>query len=178
MSMTFAAVNCDPDDPCSAKILNNLSPCHLGVRLCLCTFEIEALTSILEMTKIRQRRKINFSACFFDHLLLVPDFCQLPCRYFLKFFPIIFPLLPLHSVFQMLDASDSFCSDVIFVIPVRYSFESYSHSFVGINNTSILGLVFPNIAASCPAAIYWCFTRHCCWHRNFQHLTSVFSWCV
>ena len=49
---------------------------------------------------------------------------------------------------------------------------------VGIDNTSIFGLVFPNIAAGCTAAICWCFTRHCCWHRNFQLSTSVFSWCV
>ena len=37
-----------------------------------------------------------------------------------------------------------------------------------------LVLCFPNTAAGFPAAIYWCFTRHCCWHRNFQLSTSVF----
>ena len=68
----------------------------------------------------------------------------------------------------------SFCSNVIFVIPVRYTFQSYSHSFVGIDNTSIFGLVFPNTAAGFPAAIYWCFTRHCCGHRNFKLSTRVF----
>ena len=41
----------------------------------------------------------------------------------------------------------SFCRDVIFVIPVRHAFQSYPHSFVGIDNTSIFGLVFPNTAA-------------------------------
>ena len=63
--------------------------------------------------------------------------------------------------------------DVIFVIPVRHTFQSYSHSFVGTNNTSTFGLAFPNTAAGFSAAIYWCFTRHCCWHRNFQLSTSV-----
>ena len=32
---------------------------------------------------------------------------------------------------------------MIFVIPVRHTFQSYSHRFVGIDNTSIFGLVFP-----------------------------------
>ena len=32
---------------------------------------------------------------------------------------------------------------MIFVIPVRYHFQSYSHRFVGIDNTSIFGLVLP-----------------------------------
>ena len=40
--------------------------------------------------------------------------------------------------------------------------------------TSILGLVLPNIAAGFSAAMCWCFSRHCCWHRNFQLSTSVF----
>ena len=60
-----------------------------------------------------------------------------------------------------------------FVILVRHTFQSYSHRFVGIDNTTILGLVFPNIAAGFTAATYWCFTKHCCWHRNFQLSTSV-----
>ena len=41
------------------------------------------------MTKIHQWRKMNFSAlspCFIDHLFLVSDFRQLPCRDFLLFF--------------------------------------------------------------------------------------------
>ena len=68
----------------------------------------------------------------------------------------------------------SFCSSVIFVIPVRHTFQSYPREFGGIDNTSIVGLVFPNIAAGFSTAIYWCFTRHCCWHRNFQLSTSIF----
>ena len=37
----------------------------------------------------------------------------------------------------------SFCRDVIFVIPVRHTFQSYSQRFVGIDNTSIFGLELP-----------------------------------
>ena len=39
--MTFAAVICDADDPCSVKMhktLNRLSQYHLGVQLDLCIF--------------------------------------------------------------------------------------------------------------------------------------------
>ena len=63
---------------------------------------------------------------------------------------------------------------MIFVIPMRHTFQSYSHRFVDIDNTSKFGLVFPNITAGFPAAMYWCFTRHCCWHRDFPLSTSVF----
>ena len=68
----------------------------------------------------------------------------------------------------------SFCSTVIFMIPLRYAFQSNSHRFVSFDNTSIFGLVFPNTAACFSAAIYWSFIRHCCWHRNFQLLRAFF----
>ena len=66
---------------------------------------------------------------------------------------------------------------MIFMIPIKYIFTSYSHRFVGIDNTSIFGFLFPNTAAGFTATIYWCFTKHCCWHRNFQLSTSVFMVC-
>ena len=133
---------------------------------------------------------MNFSAlipCFFDHLFFVSDFRQLPCQYFLKVFPILCPLLPLHPeapektyvpncngsmnlfLLQRCDIRDT-CA--------AHTFQSYSHRFVGIDNTSIFGLVFPNIAAGFTAAIQWCFTRHCCWHRNFPTFYERFSWSV
>ena len=51
---------------------------------------------------------------------------------------------------------------MIFVIPVRYTFQSFSHRFIGLFFT-ILRQVSPR-----------CFTRHCCWHRNFQLLRAFF----
>ena len=60
------------------------------------------------------------------------------------------------------------------MIPLRYSFQWCSHRFGGIDKTRIFGLAFPNTAAGFTAAIYWCFKRQCCWHRNFQLSTSVF----
>ena len=48
MSMTFIAVICDADDPCSVNNAydpeSSFSHCHLGIRLFLCTFQIEAPT--------------------------------------------------------------------------------------------------------------------------------------
>ena len=48
------------------------------------------------------------------------------------------------------------------------------HRLVSFDTTSIFALVFPNTEAGFSAVICWCFTRHCCWHRNFQLSTSVF----
>ena len=76
------------------KIQNPLLHCHFGVQL--------------EMTKIHQRREMNFSAlvpCFFDHLFL--SFCQLSMPIFSPVFFFIFsPLQPLHLVSWMLEASE------------------------------------------------------------------------
>ena len=69
----------------------------------------------------------------------------------------------------------SFSSNVIFMIPVQHTFQSYCHNFVNFDNTSIFGLVFPNSAAGFPAAIFKCSTQHCCWRRTFQLSTSIFD---
>ena len=120
------------------------------------------------------------------------DFRQLSCLYFLQFSPIFLHcclcIWYLHCLRHknkfvhwtaMAQWTCSFCRDVILMIPLRYSFQSYSHRFFGIDNTNIFGLVFPNIAASFAAAIYLCFTRHCWWHLNFptfyEHF-SLYSW--
>ena len=57
---------------------------------------------------------------------------------------------------------------------VRHTFQSYSHRFVGIDNLSIISLVFRNIAVGFHTTLHWYFARHCCWHRNFQLSTSGF----
>ena len=88
-----------------------------------------------------------FIPCFFDHLFFVSDFCQLPCRYFLQFFQFFSTAALTSGIFECLrHRKISFCSYVIFVIPVRHTF--HPHRFVGTYNTSIFGLPFPNIAAS------------------------------
>ena len=65
-----------------------------------------------------------------------------------------------------------FCSDVILVRFVSSFF--WSRAFVGINNTSVFCLAFPNTAVGFSTALYQYFARHCCWHRNFQLSTSGF----
>ena len=50
---------------------------------------------------------------------------------------------------------------------------SNSSGLVNFDNTSMFCLAFPNSAASFSTAVYWCFARHCCRHRNFQLPTSV-----
>ena len=48
MSMTLAAVISDADDPCSVNTAydpeTSFTMSHLGVRLCLCTLDIDAPT--------------------------------------------------------------------------------------------------------------------------------------
>ena len=57
---------------------------------------------------------------------------------------------------------------------VSSSFQPWSRAVVGVNNTSVFCLAFPNIAVSFPTALYRYFARHRCWHRNFQLSTSGF----
>ena len=52
-----------------------------------------------------------------------------------------------------------------------------AHGFVGIDNAGKFSLVFPNNAAGFTAAIYWCFTRHCCC-IGISTFYERFSWCV
>ena len=61
-----------------------------------------------------------------------------------------------------------FCSDVILMRFVSSSFWPWSRALVGINNTSVFCLAFPNIAVGLSTALCRHFARHCCWHRNFQ----------
>ena len=84
--MTFAAVICDADDPCS---VNAGCKNHLEVQIDLYTF------GVLDFHV--------FTSCFLDHLFLVSDFRQIPRRNFLKFFPILCPLLLLLQVFSSLE---------------------------------------------------------------------------
>ena len=51
---------------------------------------------------------------------------------------------------------------------VSSSFQPWSRAFVGINNTSVFCLAFPNIAVGFSTALFRYVARHCCWHRNFQ----------
>ena len=73
MSMTYAAVICDADD--RRKILNHLSQCHLGIRLDLCTNDIEALTPDFWDDKDPSMTR-NELFCPWSLLLRSPPFCS------------------------------------------------------------------------------------------------------
>ena len=86
LSMTFAAVICDADDPCSVNntaqdskssfknVASEYNSTFVFLVLCL-------QFGILQMPDVHQWGKMNFSAlrpCFIDHLWFVSDFCQVP----------------------------------------------------------------------------------------------------
>ena len=99
---------------------------------------------------------------------------------FSRVLPIISPLLPFASGKRLRHWNEfvhrtimshgihPFCSDVILLRFVYSSFEPWSRAFVGINNTHIFCLAFPNIAVGFTTALYRYFATHSCWHRNFQ----------
>ena len=130
---------------------------------------------------------------FCTHSLLqrAPHFCfwlsSAAMPIFSPIFLILSSLLPSHPVFYCLRHRNklkyqivmaqwiySFCSKVIFVISVRSSIHSDSHGIVSFDNTNVFCLVCSHGAASFPAtSAQWSFTKHCCWHRNFQNSTSI-----
>ena len=191
MSMTFATVICDADDPCSVNTAHDPeSSLAMSPRSTSRPLYFWYWGSNSEF--LRWQRSISDATWTFLPLFLASSIFWLSSAAMPVFSSIFhsFSTAAFASGILMLEASeftyvpccndliiDSFCSDVIFVLPVRHTFQSYSHRFVGIDNTSIFGLVFPNIATSFLVAIYW-FFRHCCWHRHFQLSTNVFSWCV
>ena len=162
---------------------NVTSEYHPAFVLSILVFQLR----ILNMTEIHQCRKMNFSSlipCFIDHLIIVSDVRQLPCRTFLQFFPLFLHSLPLHLesrhrnefVYWIVVTYwiHPFSCNVIFITPVRSSFQSNSHGFVSFKNKSTFCLVSSNSAASFPAtSAQWSFAKHCCWHRNFQLSTSI-----
>ena len=143
------------------KILNRLLQYHLGVPLDLCIFWTCGSNSEF----LRWQRSINGSAlipCFSDHLIFVSDFRQLPCR-----FSLVFPFFVHHClciwdfhcfrhrtkfVHQIVVTQwiHSFSCNMIFMILVRSSFHSNSHTFVSFNNTRMFRLVFSNCATGFP----------------------------
>ena len=194
MSMTFAAVICDADDPCSAKTAYDpessftLSPRSTTLPLYFWCWGSNS--EFLRWQRSINDAKVSFSAlipCFIDHLFLVSEFCQLPCQYFLQSSQFC-PLLPLHLEFSLLEASEWICApdcsdSMNLLISQRCDHRDicavhlpivYCHRFVRIDNTSIFGLAIPNTAAGFTAAIHRCSTKHCCGHRNFKLSTSVF----
>ena len=118
---------------------------------------------------------MNFSSlipCLIDHLFLVSDFRQLPCQNCLEFFPSFLHCRPCIRFLKCLRHRNEFvhktimsyrirpfCSNVILMRFVSSSFQPWSRAFVGIDNTSVFCLAFPNIAVGFFTALYRYFCK-------------------
>ena len=172
-------------------ILNHLSRCHLGVRLDLCISEIVVPTAnswddrdplmtkneLFSPHSLLQRSPLF---CFWLSSAAMPVFSG----FFLFFFHCCLCIWHFHCLrhrneFVHWNCSDlknsPFSCNMIFMISVRSSFHSDSHRFVSFSSAGVFCLVSSNGAAGFTAtSVQWSFTRHCCWHRNFQLSTSIF----
>ena len=87
-------------------------------------------------------------------------FRQLPCQNSLKFFPFASENfdacgigMNLYTRLKRVLEFRPFCRDVMLMRFVSSSFQPWSRAFVGIDNTSVFCLAFPNIAASFELAV-------------------------
>ena len=122
----------------------------------------------------------NLSPCFIDHFSLVSDFRQLSFFYHYCLCIWNFHCLKHRNEFVkktvMIRRIHPFFSDMILVMFLYCSQLPWSRAFVGINNTSILCLAFPNTAVGFSTVLYRYFARHCCWYRNIQLAPSGFHY--
>ena len=145
---------------------------------------------ILEMSKIHQWRKTNFSAlisCFTDQRLSCFWFSSAAMPGFSSVFPTLLHCCFASGIFNAWGISMNLWTRLKWVIKFIHVAVMWSCwglcpapsnlglvAFVGINNTSVFCLVFPNIALGFSTVLYRYFARHCCWHRNFQLSPSGF----
>ena len=102
----------------------------------------------------------SLSPCFIDNFFLVSDFRQLPCWIFLQFFSFFATAAFASGIFHCLRHRNEFVNKTVVNQRIHPFFSdmilemfvccSLSRTFVGINNTSIFCLVFPNIAVGFP----------------------------
>ena len=140
------------------RLQSRLSQCHLGVQTLPLYFWYWGSTSEF----LRWQRSINDAKWTFLPLFLassitsffVSDFRQLPCQDFLQFSHsfstaavasgIFFAWSIGMNLWTRLDLVNSFLLQRCDLRDTcRYTFQSFSHRFVGIDNTSTFGLAFP-----------------------------------
>ena len=115
------------------------------------------------------------------------DFRQLPCRYFLEFFPLFLHCCLCIWYFHCLRHKNKSVQEIgvtygihplscnmIFMTLVKRSFHAFPQRFIGFKNTSVFCLEFFNCATGFPVLITLKFARHCGWHRNVQLSTRIF----
>ena len=129
---------------------------------------------------------MNLSALIpcFDHLF-VSDCRQLPCGYFPCFslFHCCFALVFLVA-WGIGKTCVPNCNGPCEIIPFAAMWSSWylcgtpsNRSLIHSSASTIqayLAMCFQILVQVFSAAIYWCFTRHSCWHRNFQLSTNFF----
>ena len=127
------------------------------------SFLASAITSVLFLTFVKFHASIfKFFHLFFHCCFRIWNFHCL--RHRNKFVHQIVVTKWIHA----------FSCNVIFMISVRSSLHECPHRFVGFSNTSIFVLCCPTVRQVSQCWWSWSFTRHCCWHRNFQLSTSIF----
>ena len=169
---------------------NHLLQCHLGIQACLETFDTEFPTTNSQDDKYPSMTRNELFLFLASSItsFFVSDFCQLPCRDFLQFFPFFLHCCLCIWNLSLLAASEWICErdcsesnsslllDVILMRDVSSSFYPWSGALAGINNRSTSCRAFPNIAVGLPNASFRYFAWHCCWHPNFQLSSSGFDY--
>ena len=125
--------------------------------------------------------------CFSDHLFSVSDFRHLPCKYLVKFFPILSTATFAAGIFiawvmgnfYVQDCKDSMNSFLFQQNDLSWSlWRDPSMRFLVDSSASTteayfcLALLFN--AAGLSVLLASSFARHCSWHQNFQLSTRVF----
>ena len=187
MSITFAAVICDADDPCSVNTAyapeSSFTMSPWSTTLILYFWYWSSNSEFLRWQGSINDEKWTFIPLFLassitSFLFLTSVSCC--CWNFLQFFQFLYHCClciwnfhclrhrnELVNKTVMSHRTRSFRSDVILMRFVYSSLDPWSCALVGINNTSKSCLAFPKFAVGLPTAIYWYFASHCCWHRNF-----------
>ena len=170
-------------------ILNHLAQCHLGAQLCLCIFWYWGSNSefLWWQRSINDAKNETFLPLFLWSLLSCFWLSSAAMAGFCQFFPLFLHCRLCIWIFSCLRHRNEsvhktamsfsicpFCSNVILMRFVASSFLPWSRAFIGINNTIIFRLAFPNVAVGFSTALYRFFARPCCWHWNFQLSASGF----
>ena len=190
ISMILAAVICDAEDPCSVNTAKDpelsftISPRRTTRPLYFWCFASNSAFFRWQMSI--NDAKWTFAAlrpCFIDHLFLTFDFCQVPRRNFLQFFPFFvhccFCCRNFHSLRHrnkfvnqiiMLQWILTFSCNMIFVIGRFRIPITHSGGFIGFQNTRKFCLVF--VRSATPTILHN-FAGHSRSNWRFQFLTCV-----
>ena len=207
MSITFAAVICDADDPCSVNtahdheniFYNVTSEYDPALKFLILRFQLRILED--DKDSINDEKwtflPLFLASSVTSFLFLTFVSCHMPG--FSPVFPIIFPLPPVLLEFFIawgigMNLCTKICTDLKewvsfpavwwswwgFCVQLLPAFGSLI-AFVGTNNTSVFCLAFLQY---CGASFTSCsvshrsFSRHRCWHRNLPTFYERLSFMI